>query len=340
MEGEKNDGEEHGKKSLLQTEFLCFHSVGNSMQHPLMDKNPIDPENPAEDLKASPKASFRKLFTVGTIGWILASVVLFGLAWPLTKPETVATALLWSTSHWWVAFPVGFLCLVGYGIISRSHFALAARAFLLPIALLVLIASVCQLIYPDRSFRADLFIFLPVVIIFYFLGCIWMALARDTEVNSSFARAVIPAVVGGMVILGFVAVPVFASNDFRYRDTFEFTISKVVLLENSIVADGVVQIKEGGNFNFVTPRYLSMAMETGEEIDPAIEVGTITWGAAGAPTADSKGAFPLQISWNRKLLQSPKAVVPVFDDSICLEVLDAKNQEQQPVYFLNAVVPQ
>jgi hypothetical protein len=293
----------------------------------------------AEDSKTPSKASFQKLFTIGTLGWILASLILFGLAWPIANPETVSTAILWSTSHWWIAFPVGLLCLVGYAIMSGSSFAMAARAFVLPVALIALVASVCQLIYPDRSFRADLFIFLPVVIIFYLFGCLWMALAKDREEKSSFARAVIPAVVGGLVILGFVAVPVFASNEFRYRNTFQFTISKVALLENSIVADGNLQINESGQFDFVTPRYFSMAMETGEAVDPALEVGIITWGAAGAPKADSKGTFPMQITWSRKLLPSPKTIIPILDDSICLEVRDAEVQSDS-VYSLIAEVPQ
>lgn len=308
------------------------------MQDHGMDSKPSDSETFMENSNTLPKASFQKLFTVGTIAWIIASVALFGLAWPLKHAETVSTAILWSTSHWWVAFPIGFLCLVGYGIANRSPFALAARAYVLPVALLVFIASICQLIYPDRSFRSDLFIFLPVVIIFYALGCLWMAFARDKEVNSAFARSVIPAVVGGLVILGFVAVPVFASNEFRYRNAFEFSISKVTLNDSSIVADGVLQINRHGNFDFVAPRYFSMAMETGEPVDPAVEIGTITWGAAGEPMADSKGTFPIQITWSRKLLQSPNTLVPILDDSICVDVLDA-SVENQSVYSLNAVVP-
>ena len=81
-----------------------------------------------------------------------------------------------------------------------------------------------------------------------------------------------------------------------------------------------------------------MAMETGEPVDPAIEIGTIKWGTAGEPMADSTGTFPIQITWSRKLLQSPNAIVPVLDDSICIEVLDAAVQNQA-VYSLNAVVP-
>jgi hypothetical protein len=308
------------------------------MQDLDMDSKTASAEHLTEDSESRPIASFRKLFTVGTIGWIVASVILFGLAWPLKHSETVSTALLWSTSHWWIAFPVGLISLIGYGIVSRSPFALAARAFVLPVALLVFIASICQLIYPDRAFRSDLFIFLPVVIIFYALGCLWMSLAKDKDVNAAFVRSVIPAVVGGLVILGFVAVPVFASNEFRYRNTFEFTISKVILDGDHIVADGVVQINRNGNFDFVAPRYFSMAMETGEPVDPAVEIGTIKWGPAGEPMADSKGTFPLQIIWSRKLLQSPKSVVPILDDSICIEVLDAAVQNQA-VYSLNAVVP-
>jgi len=299
-------------------------------------KNPMTPSDSPSDSPS--RVSFQKLFTVGTIGWIIASLLLFGLAWPIARPETVSNAILWSTSHWWVAFPVGLLCLVGYAMVSRSSFILAARAYLLPVAVLALIAAVCQLIYPDRSFRGDLLIFLPVVIVFYVCGCVWMALTRDKAGSSSFARAVIPAITGGLVILGLVAVPVFRSNEFRYRNTFQFTISKVALLDNLIVANGTIQIHEAGNYDFVVPRYFSLAMESGEEVDPAIEVGTIDWGVAGAPKADAKGTFPMQITWSRKLLPSTGAVFPFMDDSICLEVRDPAASADS-VYSLIAEVP-
>jgi hypothetical protein len=291
-----------------------------------------------DDLKSNPKVSFQKLFTVGTMGWMAASLILFGLAWPISHPETISTAVLWATARWWIAFPVGFLCLVGYAIANRSSLALAARAYVLPMAIISLIALVCERIYPDGSFRADLMIFLPVVLIFYIFACLWMALTKDKTENSAFAQSLIPTIGGGLMILGFVAVPVFTSNEFRYRNTFQFKISKVALNENSIVADGSIQINEAGHYDFVTPRYFTMAMETGIETDPTIEVGTITWGSAGAPKADSTGVFPMQITWNKKLLVHSVITLPDMEDCICIEVRNPENQDKS-IYSLSAEVP-
>ena len=303
-----------------------------------MDPKPTPNDHPSADLIPLPKTSFQKLFSVGTLGWIAASLVIFGLSWAITNHGTVSNAILWTTSYWWIAFPFGLLCLIGYGMAKRSSFGLAARAYLLPVAVIALAASICQLVYPDRSFRGDLLVFLPVVIVFYICGCVWMALGKDKTNQPAFARAVIPAIIGGLVILGFVAVPVFRSNEFRYRNTFDFTIDKVTLMDQSIEAEGKLEIHEPGNFNFVEPRYFSIAMESSEEINPAEEIGTITWGTAGAPKADEKGTFPIKIRWNRKLLPVSSSDYPIMDDSICLEVRDPEAKSDS-VYSLIAEVP-
>lgn len=278
-------------------------------------------------------SAFPKLFTVGVIGWLVGTLVLFGLSWPLDRPESVAIGLLWTISHWWAAFALGLLSLIGYALVCGSSFALAARAYLLPVALLAGIAWVCQRIYPDQSFREDLFTYLPVVIIFYGFGCLWMHYRKDKASAPAFARSVIPPLVGGLVILGFVAIPVFASNAFRYRDAFQLTISKLTLNDGSIIGEGSIEIRKPGNYDFAQPRYFWDELETLEEGEPGIEIGTITWGSAGVPKAGVLGVFPMQITWRKGILPAYIKALPTSADSVYMEVRDP-NGENELIYSL------
>lgn len=298
----------------------------------------MNPEKPiaahSADLpQPTSDSAFPKLFTAGVIGWLVGTLIVFGLSWPLAHPESVAIALLWTISHWWAAFALGLLSLIGYALVRGNSFALAMRAYLLPVALLAGIAWVCQWIYPDKSFREDLFTYLPVVIIFYGFGCLWMQSRKDKESAPAFARSVIPPLVGGLVILGFVAIPVFASNAFRYRDAFQLTISKLSLNDGAIVGEGTIEIRKPGNYAFAEPRYLWDEMETLEEGEPGIEIGTITWGSAGVPKADALGVFPMQVTWRKGILPSYIKALPASSDSVYIEVRDP-NGANELIYSL------
>lgn len=281
----------------------------------------------SDNRRTVPDSSFLKLFTAGVIGWLLGTVLLFAISWWIAKPVSVPAALVWTISHGWASFLFGVLVLVGYGLASGFSPGRAAWAYILPVALLAGIASLCLLVYPDYSMREDLLTYLPMVLMFYGMALLWMWMRKGSA--DAFARAVLPATLGGLVILAFVTVPVFASDAFRYRNTFEFTISKTEMRDGKFVAEGIIEIREPGRYEFVAPRYIWAPNSDGSEV----EAGAIVWGSAGAPKADAPGAFPLQITWSRAL-QATEGY-DLYDDTINVEVHDP-DQGNKTIYFLSA----
>ena len=166
----------------------------------------------------------------------------------------------------------------------------AAIAYLLPVAVLAVIGGICLLIYPDNLLREELLTYLPVVLLFYGLGVLWMKLRKEEASETpAVARAVIPAVVGGLVILGSVAVPVFASDAFRYRDTFEFSMADSALQDGAIQVDGAIEIRKPGNFKFSAPRYVWNETPDGSSIGATAS----NWGKSpGARPANQNPVHP------------------------------------------------
>jgi hypothetical protein len=293
----------------------------------------MDRQNP--DLKPTSQRAFFKLFAAGVLGWLIGAVVLFGLAWPMARPESLSSAMIWMISHCWVAFLFGLLVLVGVGLKSGLPVGRAAFAYLLPVAVLAVIGGICLLIYPDNLLREELFTYLPVVLLFYGLGLLWMKFGKEEASETpSTARAVIPAVVGGLVILGSVAVPVFGSDSFRYRDTFEFAMANSALQSGAIQVDGTIEIRKPGNFKFSAPRYVWNETPDGSGAEPRIELGKITWGAAGEPKSGSTGVFPLKIAWS-KGATSLTSEYAAYEDYIVIEVRNP-DEGDKVIYSLNA----
>ena len=230
------------------------------------------------------------------------------------------------------------MLLIGAALASGVSFALAARAYVLPVAMLAALAWLCQLIYPDSVFRGDLYTYLPVVLVFYLFGCLWMLLRTEDAGSQSFARAVIPGVLGGLVILGFVAVPVFASNAFRYRNAFLLTISKLELADGSLVGAGSLEISKPGNYQFVAPRYLCEEMEMLNESEPGTGVGEIVWEGAEAPKPGMLGVFPFKVIWRKETMPFQMKELSTSNDSIYLEVR-SPGTENELIYSLYAPVP-
>lgn len=302
----------------------------------------MNPSNPSTDPdlespQVGKKPNFLKLFTVGTLSWIGAFVVLFAVSWGVSNPENLSNAILWASSRWWISFLVGLLGLVIYGLASGSSFALAARAYILPTAIVGLLSWICHMIYPDSSFRGDLVTFLPIIVVFYAVACGWMMLSKEATATSNFGRAVIPGILGGLVILGFVAVPALTSNEFRYRNAFQFTITKMAVLATSIQAEGNLTITKLGQYDFTSPRFFSVATNAIGEPDPQLEVGEITWGASGEPQPGATGTFPMKIAWKRTLLPANFSTIPFADDSVYLEVRDP-DTDNELIYSLFAPV--
>lgn len=295
-------------------------------------------ENPAH---VSSKSAFTKLLASGLIGWVLGTLVLLGLAWPIAKPESVAIAVIWAISYWWAAFALGAVLLVARGLVSRLAIGSALLAYLLPAAILIAVAAICQLVYPDRGFREDLLSYLPLVLIFYVIGLIWSALSKDETHQAGFIRAVLPATLGGIIILGFVAVPVFSSNAFIYHQAFDLKISNRSLKDGGIAADAVLEIRKPGNYSFTAPRYIYSAFEEMSATDSTIEYGQITWGAAGEPKANATGSYPFQIRWKQNVPKTEKELVErsEFEDPITVEVRDPSKEGEQPIYSIYAAQP-
>lgn len=286
-------------------------NASNSVPKPI--ENPVA-GNPA----------FLKLFTAGLIGWLVGLLILFAVSWPVSKPDGFASAVIWTISYWWLAFALGFLSLVVFGLVARLPIAKASIAYLLPAAILAAVAGICLSIYPDSALRLDLFTYLPVVWAFYVFGGIWVAMRGRVANAGMFVRAIVPALFGGLIIIGLVAVPAFGSDAFRYRNAFRLNITKTTLRDGTITSEGELEIRKQGSYEFIAPRYLWDEMMVSSEDLPRIEHGEITWGKGAAPAHNALGVFPFKIVWRRGVPQAGSIQLPPYEDSVCIEVLNAE----------------
>jgi hypothetical protein len=300
------------------------------------DQKPLG-DLPETELEVSSQPVFSKLYTLGVVGWVVGAVIIFGLAWPLGKVDSVSNAVLWAVTHWWMAFAFGLLLLIGYGLVSRLSITRATFAYVLPVGLLIGTASLCLMIYPDGGFRVDLFTFLPLVLLFNVFGILWIALRKSDAEASSFMRAVIPTVVGGLVILGFVAVPVFGSDEFRYRDAFRFLISKTAILDGRIQCEGTIEILKPGDYEFTTPRYIWADLAMNNDPGSGIDIGTITWGGKGAPSAGAVGVFPLQIAWRKGVVLESFTELPEYENTVDIEVHN-RGEDNKLIYSISTTM--
>jgi hypothetical protein len=284
------------------------------------------------DSRGSLGPDFLKIYVTGVVGWMVGMVALFGASWAFSKPETVPIAMLWVISHSWAAYLFGLVLMVIRGVLSKAPLMRPLLAYVLPVVVLASIAGVCLAVYPDAGFRDDVFTYLPVVLVFYCLGCIWVALGRMD--GGSFVRAVVPSLIGGLIILGFVAVPAFASDGFRYHGAFHLHTTDAKVTDGVLVFDGILEIRKAGNYEFAAPRYFWMEeMEHGEGSD--VEMGEIQWGEAGQPREGAVGSFPLRVTWKKGIQQEGEALLSPFGDYITLDV-SRPDQGGKVVYCISA----
>lgn len=286
----------------------------------IVKENPSSLDSAGEGPSGSSGPAFRKLFATGVMGWLVGMVALFGASWIFTKPETAAVAMLWVISHWWIAYLFGLVVMVIRGLMSRRSLGRAIGAYVLPVGLLLGVAWLCLALYPDAGLRGDLFTFLPVVLVFYGFGSLWMSGGREAGDSSAFLRAVVPSLMGGLMILGFVAVPAFASDSFRYRDTFDLKITKTTVKDGTMISEGSLGIRKSGDYQFSAPRYVWEMTSSTQSTEPEVELGEIQWGAAGAPKAGTQGEFPLRIVWRKGVIAGDAAQIPPYEDLIVIEV--------------------
>lgn len=294
----------------LFPEFGGYHGSG-------VNENPSPPDRLESD---SVVPAFRGLFTTGVFGWLVGMGVLFGASWVFANPESVPVALLWAVSHWWIAFLFGLLLMAVRGLVAGRPMARAVLAYLLPVVILLGVARLCLLVYPDSSLRGDLFTYLPVVLVFHLFGCLWMSRGREAGESPAFLRAVIPSLTGGLIVLGFAAVPAFASDGFRYRNAFELGVDRTTVKDGVITSEGTLSVHKPGTYEFAAPRYVWDVAVADSSSEPEIEMGEIQWGAAGAPKAGETGVYAFKVVWRKGVTPGGVTQLPPYEDSVLFEV--------------------
>ncbi len=275
-----------------------------------------------------------KPLAAGLIGWVLGFLLLLAASWPIIHPEVISIAALWALSHWWIAFLFGAVILVAVGTLSRKPFGTDLLAYLLPVGVLLAIAGIFIMIYPDATFRDDLLSSLAMVFLFQAIGLAWVC-SKKSE-NSRFTMSILPAIIGGLVILTMVAAPAFTSNPFIYRNAFALLVTKTSLSDGAILADGVLEIKKPGSYRFSAPRYIYPDGTTSTEDEEFVELGKITWGSAGAPSENSAGSFPFQIRWEKSIPKTEDDLKRSLetDNLIYLEVHDTSDAKGNFLYSI------
>lgn len=287
------------------------------------------------------KSNFTNLLASGLAGWVVGTLGLLGVGWFSANPQTFSLAVVWAISHCWIAFAFGAVVLILRGVMSGASLGAPLLAYLLPAAVLTAVVGICQLVYPDQGFREDLLSYLPLVLPFYLIGLAWAAVAKEETRKAPLIRAVIPALLGGLIILGMVAVPVFNSNAFVYHNAFDLKVSKRDLQQGVMTADAVLEIRKPGTYAFSVPRYTLPELEGFSAPDFVIEYGTITWGAAGEPKTGLTGVYPLQIRWQKNVHATGRELLErgLEEEPVTMQIHDPASKETTPLVCIYAEVP-
>lgn len=268
-----------------------------------------------------PNKSFSQLLTSGILGWIAATAALVAAAWFLADQESANAP--WSPSYGWWAYGLGGVALLVRAVFLRKSPLAALTAYLLPVGLLAVAGGLCLWIYPDPGFREEFFAYAPALLVFYVFGVLWMRLRSGT--GGEFLRAVLPPIIGGFLMLAFVAVPVFTGNAFRYRDAFALEVISQTQRDGSSEADAVIEIRKPGSYEFSIPMYPMFALGPGPDFDPKTANGEIIWGAGGKPKDGVPGRYPLKIRWKVPVIESGMPPMPGLEKFVAVEIREAGN---------------
>jgi hypothetical protein len=277
-------------------------------------------------------------FAAGVVGWILGLLVLLGLAWPLTSPDTFSTAVMWAIGYWWMAYAFGLVVLVVTALTKKIPLQPSLLGYIIPVAAMAALALACLWIYPNSGFREELLSYMPVTVVFYVLSLLWVALRKQSEATGDLLRTVVPPLFGGLMILALVAVPVFTSNAFIYRNAFAFDVLEVKHPERAMVAKCVLEINKPGDYEFSAPSfYYFDMMDSGETSGEGAPTSSITWGAAGKPAAGATGKFPLEIHWKNIPAYAKEDLESMMFDALPI-LLEARSADQpdQILYTVSA----
>lgn len=284
------------------------------------EKNPL--MNNECDSQSETTRKFPTAFAWGVAGWLIGVLILFALSWPIARPETVSIAAIWAISYGWAAYLFGLVAVVLCGLRPRIPLRQSLIAYRVPAIVLLLLAVICLLVYPDAVLREDLLLFLPVTWVFYLFGLLWTIFTRNGSAETSGSlRLLVPAMVGGLAIFGSVSIPAFVSDAFRYRNAFVFTLDKRTVDSEFMTAEGAMEIRKPGDYLFSAPRYLFEEISEDDAGYPRTKDGEITWGAGGKPNAGSIGTFPLKIVWPRSS-SSASPLEPGYEDQVIVEIRD------------------
>jgi len=274
-------------------------------------------------------AAFHKLLGTGLGVWLLAQVVLVAAVRWAGGQRTWLGALDWAVGHGWIAFLVGLLALLAFSVRFPGALGRALVAYLLPMGVFAVLGGICYAVYPDQWFLSEMLGFVPLVWLFGVFGWVWLRLKPETPGNEALTRALVPPLVGGIVVLLGVALPTFLGNTFRYRDAFELSLKKTVFADGKLAADAVLEIRKPGDYRFRAMRYSYMDMMAVVE-DPNVDTltGRIEWTGAGTPAADATGTFPLTIHWDKSPPPTPTTDEGMDEDCIIVEVFTSAEPDK------------
>jgi hypothetical protein len=271
----------------------------------------------------SSDSSFRKLLGTGLAFWLLGCLgLIVGARW-VGGEQSAIEAVGWAFDRWGIGFGVGLVALIVRGVVTGGALGRALRAYAVPVAILAVLAGICYLVYPERSFLSKMVGYTPLFWVFGVLGWLWLALRPAESAGESTIRALLPPLVGGIAVLAGVVVPVFRSNEFIYRNAFRLTLQKAVFSDGVLTANAVIEIRKPGDYQFKARRFTVIDFDPSKEPEPDHDVGQIEWARAGVPHAGATGTFPVSIRWD----QAPPIAQPAesgpIEDCVIVEVRQA-----------------
>ena len=187
-----------------------------------------------------PDKTFQQLLFTGIFCWVLTIFLLLVVAWFLPGRESFSSALMWGLGHSWLAYGMGIVALLLRSALMRRSPLSALAAYLLPAVAVSAASALCLAVYPDQSFLEEMAAYSPALLVFYVFGFAWMRLRSAT--GHEFARAVLPPFIGGLILLAFIAVPVFTGNAFRYRDAFVLDVKSKTQRDGFTEVDAVLEL--------------------------------------------------------------------------------------------------
>jgi hypothetical protein len=286
----------------------------------------------------APAASFRKYLGTGLLVWLLAGLALVAVGRWFGGQASWFGAAGWAVERAWIAFLVGLAAVVVLAGRDRGGLVAALAAYAVPLGVAGALGAACYGLFPDEWFLSELLGYLPLVWVFGVLGWLWVRLRPGLGRGESLVRALLPPLVGGVAVLCGVVVPVFRSNQFRYRDAFRLSLQKAVPVEGGLVADALLEVRKPGDYQFRAVRFSNLEFAAAMESESDLSIGAIEWSGGKSPAAGATGSYPLTIRWAKSPAIVPPAEVGLMEDSVILEVR-TNAEPETVVHTITAPLP-